>query len=174
MTKMMHTIKAAAVLLFAGLSASAAQASTMSYDIGPEMGDADTCFVRNYSAQHLNANRAQQVTRIALAAIDRGANRPNMAANQSEFLIAIQTRAGGGWHSRLAYCSFAAGDSMNCGIESDGGRFTILNRSDGNVMIRAQGELRIGDESGPEIGGRVSDDNVFILTPAACDRGRSR
>jgi len=174
MTKMTHTFKAAAVLLFAGLSASAAQANSMSYDIGPEMSYADTCFARNYTQPHLRANPAQQVTRIALAAIDRGADRPNMPSHQSEFLIAIQTRAGGGWHSRLAVCSFARGDSMNCGIESDGGHFTIVNRPDGGVMIRAQGELRIGDEGGPEIGGRISDDNVFILQPAACDRGRSR
>lgn len=173
MTKTVNTTKAAA-LLFAGLFASATQAGTMSYDIGPEMGDADTCFVRNYSAQHLRANPAQQVTRIALAAIDRGANRPNMPANQSEFLMAIQTRAGGGWHSRLAYCSFGAGETMVCGLESDGGRFTIVNRPDGNVLIRAQGELRIGDESGPEIGGRVSDDKAFVLSPAACDRGPAR
>jgi len=172
MTNSKNTIKAAAALLIAGFAASAAQASTMSYDIGPEMGDADTCFVRQYSAQHLRANPAQRVTRIALAAIDRGANRPNMAANQSEFLIAIQTRAGGGWHSRLAVCSFGRGDSMNCGLESDGGQFTIQNRPDGNILLRAQGELRMGSEGGPEIGGSISDDNAFVLTPAACERGR--
>jgi len=38
--------------------------------------------------------------------------------------------------------------------------------------LRAQGELRMGSEGGPEIGGSISDDNAFVLTPAACERGR--
>jgi len=164
---LLTTITAASMLAIA----TPARAQTL-MEIGPEVNYADKCFSRSYSAQHLNAKSRQLVTRIALAALDRGVEGPQLFPNESEFLIAVQTRLGRGWHSRIAICSVGSNDMMNCAIESDGGNFSIQNRSDGSVMIRTRREIRVGDDQGPEIGGSFSDDNAFILQPAACRRAR--
>lgn len=167
-----HLAPALAAIGLLGLASAAPASAQTLADIGPEIGYADTCFARSYTPQHMNAKPRQLVTRIALASLDRGAEGPKLGPNQSEFLIAVQTRAGGGWHSRIATCGLGRGDTMSCAIESDGGTFLIHNRPDGSVMIRTNGEIRVGDERGPEIGGSFSDDNTFILQPAACRRAR--
>lgn len=172
MTPFTKVITAASLALACALPAVAlAQQSILPQNISPDLRFADTCFSRSYSSGHLRTNPRQRVTRMALAALDRGANRPNMPANQSEFLIAVQLRGSSQWKTGLAYCSFGAGDTSACGIEGDGGQFSLTNRPDGTVMIRTRGELRIGeDERMAEIGGTFSDDNAFILSGIGCRR----
>lgn len=154
------------------LSATSASAQVLPSDISPDLQYADTCFSRAYTPQHLRANAAQRVTRIALAALDRGADRPNMPDNQTEMLIAVQVRGSNLWRSSIAYCSFESGNRPSrCQIESDGGAFTMTNRPDGGVSIRTQGALRVGaDDEMAEFGGRFSDDNAFILGGIGCRR----
>lgn len=166
----------AAALLACALPAVAeAQGQILPQNISPDLRYADTCFNRSYSASHLQQRPRQQVTRIALAALDRGADRPNMPANQSEFLIAAQVRGSSQWKTGLAYCTFGAGETSACAIEGDGGQFSLTNRPDGTVLIRTQGELRLGeDERMAEFGGQFSDDNAFILSGIGCRRANSR
>ena len=105
---LLTTITAASMLAIA----TPARAQTL-MEIGPEVNYADKCFSRSYSAQHLNAKSRQLVTRIALAALNRGVEGPQLFPNESEFLIAVQTRLGRGWHSRIAICSVGSSDMMN-------------------------------------------------------------
>lgn len=164
-----RTLFAATLLAAASLPASA---QLLPAEISPDLQYADTCFQRTYTAQHLRSNPAQRVTRIALAALDRDAERPNIPDNQSEMLIAVQVHNSSLWRSSLAYCSFGQGNRPStCNIESDGGAFALTNRTDGTVMIRTAGALRVGaDDEMVEFGGRFSDDNAFILPPASCRR----
>ena len=164
-----RTLFAATLLAAAALPASA---QMLPAEISPDLQYADTCFQRSYTAQHLRGNPAQRVTRIALAALDRGTERPNMPDNQSEMLIAVQVRNSSLWRSSLAYCTFGQGNRPStCNIESDGGAFTLTDRPDGTVMVRASGALRLGaDNQMVEFGGRFSDDNAFILQQAGCRR----
>lgn len=169
---MHHTAKTLFVATLLAAVASPASAQMLPQDVSPDLQYADTCFQRSYTPQHLRGNPAQRVTRIALAALDRGAERPNMPDNQSEMLIAVQVRNSSLWRSSLAYCTLGQGNRPStCNIESDGGAFTLTNRPDGTVMIRTGGALRVGaDDEMAEFGGRFSDDNAFILQPAGCRR----
>lgn len=74
------------------------------------------------------------------------------------------------WHTRNAVCAAREG-RISCGLESDGGAFTLVQARGDAVMLRTDGELRVGDEDRViEFGGRRSDDNAFIMYPTACRR----
>lgn len=172
----LHSLLPLALAGIALLAAAPLRAQTLPSSISPDMRYADTCFSRSYSDSHLRTHPRQVTSRIVLASLDRPAGQITLPPNSSEMLIAIQTRRTSIWKTRLAYCRFAAGAASRlCQIESDGGSFTLTDRPDGSVLIRTRGEIRLGSEDTlAEIGGRLTDDNSFVLFQAACRRASSR
>jgi hypothetical protein len=150
----------------------ASEARTFEGAFGEAMAGGVACYVRTYDTAHLRANPRQQVTFIAVKASarkqDGGANRPN----DFELLVGLKARGRKDLYVKTAYCK-PDGNAARCGLESDGGEFRLQAGGDGSLRVdTGGGEIRIeGERDFLEVGGRLSDDNVFRLSkarPEAC------
>ena len=127
------------------------------------------CYERTYAPAHLQNNPAQSVAAIILTS-DTGEAPAQLEPGEFEMRLVVQDRRTRLWHARNAVCAAREG-RIACGLESDGGAFTLVQARGESVMLRTDGELRVGDEDAlMEFGGRRSDDNAFIMHPAACRR----
>lgn len=127
------------------------------------------CYERNYTADHLLKNRRQSVAAIVLTN-DTGEAPAQLQPGEFEMRLVVKERRSGLWHARNAVCAAREG-RVTCGLESDGGAFTLVNAQNGAVVLRPEGELRVGDEDGLfEFGGSISDDNAFVMPQASCRR----
>ena len=132
----------------------------------PEIGD--TCFARSYSAAHLRSHNRQTISRIVLTSVNRRGQQPKLAKGAFEMVIGVQRRGTAQWAYSFAECTFRA-NGYGCKVESDGGSFVVLDRSDGTVRLATSGSIRMETTRGHiEFGDDYSDDNIFVLSPAAC------
>jgi hypothetical protein len=128
------------------------------------------CYERQYSASHLARNPHQAIRSIMLNT-ETGDAPAQLQPGEFEMRLTVLNRRTSQWHDRNAVCAAREG-RINCGLESDGGTFTISQGQGRTVILRPQGELRVGGEENLfEFGGRISDDNAFIMHPSACERG---
>lgn len=160
-----------AILALAGLFAGAvlATSATRAQTAMPPVRDiGDTCFARSYTAAHMAGHRLQKIRRIVLTTVERRGQKPVLPKGKFEMLLGVQQRQSSQWFYSFAECSFRKG-GYACGLESDGGSFAVTDRTDGNVRISTTGSLRMeGAQGSIEFGGDYSDDNIFLLRPAAC------
>lgn len=164
-------IAAAAACMFAGsaLVASGVQAQTRGSITMPPVADiGDTCFARTYSPAHLASHRLQKIRRIVLTTVERRGSKPVLAKDVFEMMVGVQQRGSSRWYYNFAECRFRK-NGYSCNLESDGGSFNVTDRSDGTVRLATTGSVRMeGLQDSIEFGGDGSDDNIFVLGPAAC------
>ncbi len=128
---------------------------------------AKPCYARSYDSAHLGKNQRQQVRRIIIDYDRINADRkPNTSPQQFELGFGFQTRKSTEWFANVAICT-ARGDRIACSLESDGGVFTLRASGKGLRLEGDQNGFRSeGATDGVEVGGALSDDNLFILQPA--------
>lgn len=166
-------------ILCAVALAAATLASTTSADagffedaFGETAAGGVACYVRSYDAAHLRSNPRQRVTFIAVKAPARKQDGNANRSNDFELVIGLRVRNRQDLYAKTAYCK-ADSRAARCGLESDGGDIRLQASTDGSLRVdTAGGEIRIeGERDFLEVGGRVSDDNVFRLgraRPDAC------
>jgi len=131
------------------------------------------CYARRYTADHLAKHPRQHVVAIE---IDFQPANPDGVLNTAkgfELGFGVQKRGSSEWFTNSGYCATMA-DRFTCGLEGDGGRFTLRPASRGRLRLDLTGDgMAIeGANSVFEFGGNKSDDNVFLLSRAArriCD-----
>ena len=164
-------IAAAATGMVAGAAfvTSGVQAQTRGSIAMPPIADiVDTCFARTYSPAHLASHRLQKIQRIVLTTVERRGSKPVLAKDVFEMMVGVQQRGSSRWYYKFAECRFCK-NGYNCNLESDGGSFNVTDRSDGTVRLATTGSVRMeGLQDSIEFGGDGSDDNIFVLGPAAC------
>lgn len=122
------------------------------------------CYARSYSDAHLAKHTEQLVTDIALIAD------PMVADPMLGLWIELDLRGDiAGSYEGFGYCE-NAGDGLSCGIEGDGGNFTVTPREDGAILLEV-GKHGMSFEAEvdyitlmPDRG----DDRSFLLQPAPC------
>jgi hypothetical protein len=79
----------------------------------------------------------------------------------------VQKRGSDEWFTNAGYCALRA-DGFDCSLEGDGGQFRLRPASGGRLRLElTRDTIGIeGSNSFIEFGGKVSDDNVFLLSPA--------
>lgn len=125
------------------------------------------CYARTYDAAHLSRNARQQVRRIIIDYERVNPDRkPNTAPQKFELGFGFQTRKSSEWFANVAICT-SRGERIVCSLESDGGVFTLRASGKG---LRLEGDRNgfrsEGEKDGVEVGGAISDDNLFLLQPA--------
>jgi hypothetical protein len=149
----------AAVLILAALPVAA---QTPRQILFPHDG---SCYLRQYSREHLATHPDQMVTQIALG--------PEYGQAEADVLVlrlAVQARGSAERFTASAYCD-NAGDSLSCGIEGDGGLFTLTPGRKGALTMKV-GRDPLGFEGARgffTFGGGVSDDETFLIPPVPAD-----
>lgn len=121
-----------------------------------------SCYLRQYSQAHLAGHPDQRVRQIALG--------PSDAPGRDLVLrVAVSLR---GLQERFvadAYCENTGG-SLSCGLEGDGGWFTLTPAKQGVKMKVGREPLGFEGETGfVSFGGGASDDDVFLIPPVAAE-----
>lgn len=103
------------------------------------------CYARTYDEAHMKAHPKQKVTGIALAYVpekmfpeieepqkmwDQYADYPAFSA-----ILAVTMKGKEGFLLGGAYCRTGSSKMLECGIEGDGGTFTVLLQDDGRVKL---------------------------------------
>ncbi len=149
--------------IFAASAASSADVLTSHFINVP----GKPCYARTYDAEHLRKNPRQMVRRIEVDFDRRNADgKPNTSPQKFELGFAFQLKKGTDWYTGNAICA-VKGDRIGCFLEGDGGEFTL--RASGKSLRLDADKFGLhleGAKDFGEIGGDISDDNVFIL-PAA-------
>lgn len=118
------------------------------------------CFARHYDTAHLAGHPRQNVTDI-MALTYRG-DTPGSA--ETVFNMTLRFRKVPGEQQFPGVCSPAPGsDRMNCGVECDGGRFTVTGRDRGAILVDVSDGIGSCDGDLPEGAGFASDDKLFRL-----------
>lgn len=126
-----------------------------------------SCYLREYSRQHLAKHPDQMVRMIALG--------PETGAGEADapiLRVAVMLRGGGEVLTGTAYCD-GWGKRMDCGMEGDAGAFLLEPASNGAVRLSVsrQGLFFEGSEGFVELRGDRGDDRVFLIPsvpPDAC------
>lgn len=112
------------------------------------------CFVRKYDPAHLQAHPEQVVTQISLETSRTQLDREHVILDL-EFSIRQGTH-----YSALAFCT----RNDRCGIEGDGGTFT-LQRSGQQIRLTVGDFLAVEGDTDFSPNLADSDDRVFLLNP---------
>ena len=155
-------------ILAATLTASVPAAASFYEDAFREAANGGVaCYARSYDAAHLRANPKQRVAFIALKVSSRKTDGSTNRPGDFEATLGLRVRNGKDLYIKSAYCK-PDRNAARCGLESDGGEIRLQAGNDGSLRIdTAGGEIRIeGARDFLEVGGRLSDDNVFRLSRA--------
>jgi hypothetical protein len=118
------------------------------------------CFARSYDAKHLAAHPKQRLTHFALSASSLGAPVPK---GSFEITLSFRVKGGSEAYRSEAICH-GGPSSATCGLEGDGGEFTM--KSDGSSLVLTISRIMVEGEKvdSPEIG-VGGDDRLVRLYP---------
>jgi hypothetical protein len=130
--------------------------------------DAESCYARAYTADHLARHPDQRVTAMRLAPAPR---QPTDSWPPVRLRVDLRG-AGGGAAEALAYCENLA-DALYCVLEGDAGAFSLVargDRKDGAILLSV---LRDGIalETASDLvllEADRGDDRTFLLRPRSC------
>lgn len=154
--------------LFSGVAAPALADQPLTRHFGAM----NSCYARTYSAAHLADHPKQQVTAIRLDHFPRhsgpfGAdNKPLIYPEAPEIVVnlGVTLRGSDDTHSATGFC-WPEGDGMSCGLECDGGRFNLVDRSGSKLLITGGSDIYFHDcDAGDTVLSRDPDDKSFLLT----------
>jgi hypothetical protein len=131
------------------------------------------CYARQYTAAHLAKNPKQQVTAFEIDFEPANPDGVLNTAKRFELGVGVQKRGSAEWFTNAGYCTMRAG-GFDCGLDGDGGQFRLQPASGGRLRLELTRDTMgfEGENSFFEFGGKISDDNVFLLSPAdrkVCD-----
>jgi hypothetical protein len=124
------------------------------------------CYERVYDKQYLKSHRKQDVVKMRLQiGVGKGNDGP----------FELLDRVDAGFRKRAIYdgnlieCK-PVGEELSCGIESDGGTFTVTDRGKNSLRITNESFMRFGDESGTTINakGEHREFRLFRISESAC------
>lgn len=120
------------------------------------------CYLRQYAQLHLVGHPDQLVRQIALG--------PSDAPGRDLVLrLAVYLRGSDERFVADAYCENTGG-SLSCGLEGDGGWFTLEPSRQGVKMRVGREPLGFEGQSGfVTFGGGASDDDVFLIPAVPAD-----
>lgn len=121
------------------------------------------CWARDYDAAHLAAHPDQRVVSITLGP----STVSGTVDGETVHRLVVRLRGPDTVATATAYCSGTG--AMDCGIEGDGGVFTLT--PDGASVLLRVGEYGLwleGAAGAVELSGTSGDDRVFRLDPAVC------
>ncbi len=130
--------------------------------------NAESCYARDYSADHLARHPDQRVTALRLAPAER-----QPADTWPPVRLRVDLRGpGGGAAEALAYCENIA-DALYCLLEGDAGAFSLAVRGDpkeGTILLSV-GRDGVALETASDfvlLEANRGDDRTFILRPGSC------
>jgi hypothetical protein len=129
------------------------------------MGDRVPCYSRTYDETHLKAHPKQTVKRIVLGLNAlKQTQEPNTPAN-FELSFGFQRIGSEEWFAANAYCKPSAAQEVKCGLEGDGGMFTLKASKDGDLRLEtgSYGIMIEGEKGFAELSASKGDDRVFLL-----------
>jgi hypothetical protein len=160
---------ASTFMMFAPVDASAVRAGNaaieklMSFDV-------DHCFERQYSRQHLASHPKQVVSYIAIKRFPENWNTRSDHKGKPLTYIQIDVKFAGS--SRLmsegAICTLENG-KLECGIECDGGGFSISGRGKAGLRLRT-GEWGFRVVANAGCDGEASENDVKYVTRKTDDK----
>jgi hypothetical protein len=121
------------------------------------------CYERVYDAKYLRQHRGQQVTRIRLQiGVGRGYDGPFEYLDRIDAVLRNTRRYDG----NLIECE-ADGQDLSCGIEADGGTFTVtdrgIDRGRQAIRITNGGFMNFGDDEGTKTVEANAENREFRL-----------
>src|SRR5215217_5658852 len=152
----------------ATMAVSSVAAEELSSFVAAQDG-AQTCWSRDYSAEHLAAHPDQLVTAMRLTLrYDAMVN-----DNPDFYSFRLEADLRGGQSGRaFGYCSEFEG-AVSCGVECDGGGIGIAHAEGGKVLLdlTKYGYIRMAGSCGSDESGGFGleagiDDRQFLLSPA--------
>jgi hypothetical protein len=134
-----------------------------------KIDDGNPCYLRTYDAAHLRQHPRQKIRRIELS-FKIGNSTTGKPSTSSAFgvTLGLMAKDKSERFSSPAYCS-AQSSSFLCQVESDGGTFRLRPAAGGALTLQVVGDgLRMEGLTGfIEVGGKASDDNLFVLPHTA-------
>jgi hypothetical protein len=129
------------------------------------------CFERVYDAKYLRQHRDQRVTKIRLQiGVGQGYDGPFEYLDRLDAVLRNTRRYDG----NLIECE-PLGDELSCGIEADGGTFTVTDRGvdKGRQAIRITnlGYMNFGDDEGGKIveaNGENREFRLYLVSDGPC------
>ena len=124
------------------------------------------CYERIYDSKYLKSHRKQDVVKIRLQiGVGKGNDGP------FELLDGIDAgfRKRGIYDGGLIECK-QEGEELYCGIEGDGGTFTVTDRGEDSVRITNNSFMRSGDENGTTINakGEHREFRLYRISESTC------
>jgi hypothetical protein len=129
------------------------------------------CFERVYDTKYLRQHRGQLVTKIRLQiGVGQGYDGPFEYLDRLDAVLRNTRRYDG----NLIECE-PLGDELSCGIEADGGTFTVTDRGvdKGRQAIRITnlGYMNFGDDEGGKIveaNGENREFRLYLVSDGPC------
>ncbi len=131
----------------------------------------DACFGRLYSNEHRAKHPQQRTAEIRLdyypdlLGIDGDGSGVMPYPKAREIIVLLSVRLSGNpflWQT-TAFC-WPEGDKMSCGIECDGGRFDLIDRSADSLLLTGGSDLMFSDcAASDKTLRRAPDDRSFLL-----------
>lgn len=153
-------MKTLSIVLFAlAISALPAQAASL---LDPLLGSPGDCYFRAYDLAHLKSHPRQMVEEIFIT-YDDDYQDPNA---ELTLRFGLKTRDG------KRYDGVGICDGNVCGVEGDGGRFTLTPYRDGLRLAVDPRRGMLAEGEAGVIALEETDDTVFLLSeqsPRACD-----
>ena len=135
-------------------------ALTLATSAGAEraIGQVGTCYLRQYSADHLQDHPQQRVTAMGLVLYPDG--------NQIFLDLYVKVRPGPALGQATAYCT-QDGEGLDCLVEGDAGRFSLTGANNGalRLSVAPRGISLDGPQDFITLSGTSGDDRVFLLPP---------
>lgn len=157
-----------AAVLTSASTAGAADAGGLFDSHFTKIAGGTPCYARTYDDAHLKDHPKQQVKRIEFG---MSKTNPDGVANTPENFelgFGVQVTRSPEWYTGVAICK-EGGDTVDCFLEGDGGRFRLTADKDGALKLET-GDYGLAFEGARdtlELSDKTGDDKVFILTPSA-------
>jgi hypothetical protein len=117
------------------------------------------CYERVYDKAYLRKHKKQSVTKMRLQiGVGQGLDGPFELLDRVDAVF----RNGAIYRGNLIECS-AAGEELECLIESDGGAFVVTDRGNNSIRITNKNYMRFGSEDNPLEIKATGDDKEFRL-----------
>ncbi|UYV39057.1 hypothetical protein N4R57_08615 [Rhodobacteraceae bacterium D3-12] len=135
-------------------------------------GASNSCYARSYSADHLAKHPKQQVTAIRIDHFPRVSGpfgkdgQPLIYPKAPEIVVnlSVTLRGNSEAYGATGFC-WPDGKGMSCGLECDGGRFNLVDKSGTKLLITGGSDIYFHDcDAGDTVLSREPDDKSFLLT----------
>ncbi|MDU8926693.1 hypothetical protein RXV86_04770 [Alisedimentitalea sp. MJ-SS2] len=135
-------------------------------------GAEQSCYERVYSDSHLAQHPLQRVTHIRLTHDAKHSGpfgtdgKPMLYPDAPEIVVNfwVALRGYPDMYNATGFC-WPEGDGMGCGLECDGGQFSLEDRGPDQILLKINNEIYFHDcDEGEEVLTAEPDDKSFLMT----------